>query len=597
MNYTPRLFLVLFLFAASACGGTQTASDSAETYGQAQSLTLDGSDVETVTYDGAIRPRNALNLLQSSYTKTPVYILDVQEPTDVEIIANSDEADLILLMLSDDFPYQDDDTYGRNPAIQDTLPPGIYRIHVGAWGYHLQPVPFELILRKPSSEAPQTSTSTPHTQDIEEILDVASYQDIEPATPTERLAPSQAPFLEIDGETVQTDQEDIVLNPTQRLPECDGIFDTDQPVAVIRNLEGLDEDQLRVLLGQAEGRRPADTVMAVYIDNLLFDCSDDFESLFAGKNFTSGEDTGMELQVYGGVWDASSLDENEQVHIGVSTQRRTPEQWRIQTQSLSATPTPQRIGVKGRVADDAQKQYDQVGGYVRDIERPDAQITVDDSGENLQIDARIFQGDSILFVRTPSGEFLLNDDQAHSRDARIYIRDAAPGTYDVWVAQHIANEELNAILEAKQPRKINAKSTTGIQEMNRIEQTTVRARKPKNITGDYDVCSGYGAGFIDAEKPSLVLKNDSGQNANLLVRTDSEYDTILYVEGMHEHCSDDEIGHNAATGIALAPGEDVQIWVGTYEEAHAKERIDVHYLLLPENDIPSSETFIDFITP
>lgn len=593
MNYRHHLFVFVCALTLLACGAKQTPETKKDTD---IDQVINHEPFDAIQLQRTIRSRDLLSFSHAIYQRTPAYVFRVTEPTDLEIVAESDAIDLVMLIIGPSFPYHQDDTYHLNPAVEDTFEPGIYRVYVGAWGEPNQNTPYTLSIYHAESgqRHPQYEERAEGGQGLDfgwGTNDSNEYVD--------RPHPSQAPHYVIDSAKAKDQQHDITLKPTARVHECPGLFDFERPVATISALNTLTKDRLRVLLNQAEGQSATDTVMAVYMDGLLIFCTDDFESLFAGRIFSEHDHLGGELTIYGGIWDEEKLDENGEIAVGLQVRRMTPEQWRITTERRTLSDVTQYIGVKGVASQGLERLSPMSYGYIRDAERPDAIFENTKAGTTLQIDARLKEADGVLLVRAPDGEMFFNDDEAGGMDARLRIANAKKGEYSLWIGSNARDEHFIGLLSITVPKayKDNDKGIRKIETFAEKASATTRATKTTEIAGNLDICDGFTVGHLNLETPSLILRNDTPESAIVLVRTKAAFDTILYSPLNSETCGDDEIGHDAAFAAPLSAGESIELWAGAVDKAHAQDAIEVQYILLTLDMIGSSDVFYDFITP
>jgi len=593
MNYRHYVAILIYSLALMACGAKQTPDTDK---GPAVDQVISNEPFEDVHLQRTLRFRDLLPFSQATYQQTPAYVFRVDEPTELEIVAQSDVTDLLMLIVGPSFPYQDDDTYEFSPAIEDTFEPGTYRVYVGTWGQPGQNITYNLSIYHAASGQRHPEYQEP--VDVEQPFD-ASWGLNDAADYVDRPHPTQEPHHKIDGQKAQSQQHDITLKPQARVQECPGIFDFDRPVATIHNLNTLTEDRLRILLNQAEGQRSIDTVMAVFMDGLLIFCSDDFESLFAGRVFSEHDHLGSELTIYGGIWAEDKLDSNGEVTIGLQVTRLPPEAWQVRTEKRTFSDATQHISVKGVVRDPIEQLSAMSFGYIRDAQRPDIIFHNPKGGNALQIDARLKEADSVLLVRTPDGEVLFNDDQPNSMDARLRIQDALKGDYQIWIGGTGRDEALQGLVTISTPKayKDSDKRLRKIDALAKEGSTTVRATKTTDTTGNLEICDGFASGHLDLQTPSVVIRNDTSHDGILLVRTQAAFDTILYSPHNSETCGDDEIAQDAAFAAPLSAGESIELWAGAVDKAHAQDAIEVQYILLTLDMIGSSDVFYDFITP
>lgn len=601
MNYRHVVLFFIVSIAFAACGAKQTPDRDAQT--PQADLVLDGESFETIRVERTFGTRNTIRLAQTLYEPTPSYTFEVTEPTAVEIVAKSDQADLLLLIIGPAFPYQDDDTYSFHPAIQDTFEPGIYRVYVGVWGMPEQNVPYTLSFHHGHADDQDRNQAV--YGDVDDYNAEDPVQGIHapepPAFPEGSADANAEPQHRIDAKTAKNQELSVTLKPAERVSNCGGVFDLERPLAVLENLNELNDDRLRIVLSQAKDAPALDTVMVGYLHGHQYICSDDFQAFYAGHEFAARDGNAGPISIYGGIWDEEGrLDENGEIKVALKIQRLNPEDWQIQTQNRTLSADVQHISIQGDVNSSIEERASLFSGYVRDITRPDIKLHVPKDGVSVQIDARLKERDSVLLIQKPDGSFVYNDDRHESLDSRLLLRDAPKGDYNIWIGQHFESKdiEVEGVISISQPTHYpdDHALVQSIDTIGKEGTTRIRGQRTADVTGDRAYCDGFARGYFDLSAPSVVLKNNTGVDGVLIVRTDGDIDTTLYGTGEANACGDDEILHNAAIALPLDAGAASEIYVGTANKKDAKQTINLRYILVA-HDMLGGDALIEFIKP
>lgn len=587
--------LLIPLVGLAACGGTQSPNTDAN--GQRTiDRVFNPEGFETITFESAIRSRNLASFGNAVYTREPVYRFRTTEARRLEIIAQNDDSDMILLVTGPELPYQDDDTYGTNPSIKSTFPPGEYAIYVGRWGYPDRDTPFELSIYD------STAGQKP---DLEPNADVVLAQETEAEVSTsaefaaeyaDAPTPNQDAWFQIDASQVESQQRNVTLTFSAQTPSCNGIFDFNRPVAQIEHLDKLGDKKLRIVLNRSDDGPAYDTAMAIYQGADLVACSDDFLAFYAGKDLGATDGAQGPLTVYGGVVRADIIPEDDTLKVGFGIETLSATQWQTEPQRIQPKDTTQSAYIKGMPDVNLNTLDPEYYSWIRDADRPDVTVHVSKRGTDLQIDGRLHNSDAVLFVQKPDGSSEFNDDRPGSMDARIAIQDAPTGTYSIWLGTFQSGVSMSGLIDVKATSNRRSAATTSVHTLGERASLQVQAASPTRTAGNSDICEGFSSGYLDTRTPSAVIRNDSGQDVYLALRSHASFDTMLYARGDTESCGDDEAGLDGVAVVEIKAGGTADVFVGSTDSANAKKRIELRYMLLTE-EMGLTHHFIDFIEP
>lgn len=238
----------------------------------------------------------------------------------------------------------------------------------------------------------------------------------------------------------------------------------------------------------------------------------------------------------------------------------------------SFLPDPQSVAVTSGGSIEVDKG-DCSYGHVSDAPDVDLYYTTS-GGSSLYIYVE-GDGDTMLLVNTPSGDWVCDDDSHGDLDPLVSFPSAADGLYDIWVGSY-SDENLSAMLyvsEVNPPSSSSgegpdpgAQPTFGRAELTggfRPDPHAVSLRAGGSIEVDISGCS-YGH---VAEAPDVDLYYTVSGGRDLYIYVDGDEDTTLLVHRPDGSwiCDDDSFGDsNPILVIPKAPGGLYDIWVGTY---------------------------------
>jgi len=213
-------------------------------------------------------------------------------------------------------------------------------------------------------------------------------------------------------------------------------------------------------------------------------------------------------------------------------------------------------------------------GHVSDAPDVDLYYTTS-GGSSLYIYVE-GDGDTMLLVNTPGGEWVCDDDSHGDLDPLLSFPSAEDGLYDIWVGSY-SDENLPATLYVSELDPGNSSSSgeapdPGAQPtFGRVELTGGFRPDPHAISlragGSIEVdISGCSYGHV-AEAPDVDLYYTVSGGRDLYIYVDGDEDTTLLVNQPDGSwiCDDDGYGNsNPILAIPKAPGGLYDIWVGTY---------------------------------
>lgn len=208
--------------------------------------------------------------------------------------------------------------------------------------------------------------------------------------------------------------------------------------------------------------------------------------------------------------------------------------------------------------------------------QPDVRLDLSNFPGSLKV-ASCADSDTALAIRTPSGNWLCNDD-TEGRNPVIEL--ARPtGRYDVWVATYSAGGTAPSTVHVTElsgtvcgsGASINTGAdptfgSTAISSALSSPFTTSFAaggnQNAADVSGLPDSCRG----FINAAAPDYRVELSSGQ-PTLNIAACGDTDLTLIVNDAHGgwHCNDDAEGRNPVVTLSPPPQGRYDIWIGTYE--------------------------------
>lgn len=239
------------------------------------------------------------------------------------------------------------------------------------------------------------------------------------------------------------------------------------------------------------------------------------------------------------------------------------------------TPDPQSVSVTsgGSIEVDLG---DCSYGYVSSAPDVDLYYTTT-GGASLYIYAE-GDGDTMLLVNTPSGDWLCDDDSHGGLDPLVHIPSAADGLYDIWVGSY-SDETHSATLhvselEPHDPGGSNTPNVSAEPTYGDVNLTagflpdphSVALRAGGSLEVNVGTCSyGYVAEAPDVDLYYTAVSGDS----DLYIYVESDDDATLLINRPDGTwvCDDDGYeGTNPLVMIPKASGGRYDIWVGTYGE-------------------------------
>jgi len=185
-------------------------------------------------------------------------------------------------------------------------------------------------------------------------------------------------------------------------------------------------------------------------------------------------------------------------------------------------------------------------------------------------------GDTMLLVNTPGGEWLCDDDSHGDLNPVIRIPAAADGLYDIWVGSY--SDEMHTATLYVSEIDPSAASTSGSPDVS-LDPTfgdvnlsvgflpdphAVSLRAGGSLDVDVGSCSyGYVANAPDVD---FYYTSSSGA-ADLYIYVDSDDDTTLLINRPDGTWVCDDDGYEGTNPVVVMPkatGGLYNIWVGTY---------------------------------
>jgi hypothetical protein len=214
-------------------------------------------------------------------------------------------------------------------------------------------------------------------------------------------------------------------------------------------------------------------------------------------------------------------------------------------------------------------------GYVSNAPDVDLYYTTT-SGSSLYIYAE-GEGDTVLLVNTPSGDWVCDDDSHDDLDPIIRFPNAEDGLYDIWVGSysqdnHAATLYVSEIdpdggtFTSSGAPDISASPTFGTVNLSvgfTPDPHIVELRAGGSLEVDVGSCD---YGYV-ASAPDVDLYYDASGSGNLYIYVESDDDTTLLVNRPDGNwlCDDDGYGSlNPIIQVPKAASGLYDIWVGTY---------------------------------
>jgi len=257
----------------------------------------------------------------------------------------------------------------------------------------------------------------------------------------------------------------------------------------------------------------------------------------------------------------------------------------VEAQNVGATPNFGDLRLKESFMPDPQSVTVTSGGSIEVDEgscsyghvsnAPDVNLHYTTSGGSSLYIYVEGDGDTMLLVNTPSGDWVCDDDSHGDLDPLLSFSSAADGLYNIWVGSY-SDENHSATLYVSE---INPGSSSSTGEPNpgaqptfgRVELTGGFRPDPHAVSlragGSIEVeISGCSYGHV-AEAPDVDLFYTVSGGHDLYIYVDGSEDTTLLVNKPDGTwvCDDDGYGDsNPILVIPKAPGGLYDIWVGTY---------------------------------
>ncbi len=229
-----------------------------------------------------------------------------------------------------------------------------------------------------------------------------------------------------------------------------------------------------------------------------------------------------------------------------------------------------------------------------DLTRPELNLRVEGNARPLRLYARS-SSDTVLMVRTPSGEWLCNDD-SDGTNPSLSLEPAAPGIYHVWVGPYFSDGTtvpITVYADAGATTALDpaAPATSG---QARLGSTWTPDPREIQVATGTDVTMEECPGFYSAA-PSYNLNYDGDGPLFVFARTSGDDDLTLAVnmpDGTWS-CNDDAEGLNPGLRFDRPIAGLYGIWVGSFRSRARTEAAPVATLLLSAVTGPDPAQMID----
>lgn len=268
----------------------------------------------------------------------------------------------------------------------------------------------------------------------------------------------------------------------------------------------------------------------------------------------------------------------------------------VEAQNVGATPNFGDLRLKESFMPDPQSVTVTSGGGV-DVARgscsyghvsdaPDVDLYYSTSGGSSLYIYVEGDGDTMLLVNTPGGDWVCDDDSHGDLDPLVSFSSAADGLYNIWVGSY-SDENHSATLYVSEINPGSGSSTGGpnpgaqptfgrveLEGGFRPDPHTVSLRAGGSIEVEVGECSyGYVAEAPDVD---LYYTTSGGQDLYIYVEADDDATLLVNRPDGTWICDDDGFeGTNPILVIPKAPGGLYDIWVGTYGDDLTDARLHI----------------------
>ncbi|MGD9816961.1 MAG: hypothetical protein AB7Q23_05490 [Hyphomonadaceae bacterium] len=201
----------------------------------------------------------------------------------------------------------------------------------------------------------------------------------------------------------------------------------------------------------------------------------------------------------------------------------------------------------------------------------------------------VSDSDTTILVRTPSGEYLCDDDSGGNLNPLVHIENPTNGRYQIWVGRYgVENEQVAAnvhISEVSGPYVEPAQAgpdfsldpAYGVADL-------VSGFEPDPHQQEIAAGGGIDMGALGvegcvgwiAQAPDYRVNFTAGENGYpLIFSVLSEADTVLVINDAEGNwvCNDDTDGFNPKVVFATPVSGQYDIWVGTYSEGDLQQSV------------------------
>lgn len=214
-------------------------------------------------------------------------------------------------------------------------------------------------------------------------------------------------------------------------------------------------------------------------------------------------------------------------------------------------------------------------GYVSEAPDVDLYYTTT-GGTSLYIYAE-GDGDTMLLVNTPSGDWVCDDDGHDNLDPIVRFPSAEDGLYDIWVGSYSDDNHEATLYVSEIDPDGRSSTSSGAPDVS-LEPTYGDVNLSAGFTPDPHMVelraggslevnvSSCGYGYV-ANAPDVDLYYDASGGGNLYIYVESDDDTTLLINRPDGTwlCDDDGYGSlNPLVQVPKAASGLYDIWVGTY---------------------------------
>jgi hypothetical protein len=265
--------------------------------------------------------------------------------------------------------------------------------------------------------------------------------------------------------------------------------------------------------------------------------------------------------------------------------------------SMVAAQQPQFLALSSGFSPDPQTLAMKAGGNV-EVDEGDCSYgyIAESGGMGLEYTAGLFDLyvyaesdiDTMIVIRTPSLDFICDDDSHGSLNPLVHIEDPETGLYIIFVGGYTQNEYRDATLHISElpPNLLGDEAGrpdfTLDPAFGRIELPAQFSPDPRTVElragGDIDVEVGScSVGFV-SDAASVEITYATGGSGELHIYARSDEDTTLLINTPSGEwlCDDDSLGDgDPIVSIPGAAAGVYDVWVGTYNGEEARATLSI----------------------